>query len=153
MDYDQAPELRRQVDQLPLTPGQCLVLDLSGLECCDSTGITALLAARQHALAAGAGIVLAGVRRTCCVSSRSWVSTRSSPCARTPVLRHDPPGRSAPSVLTKTGLRCFSGSAAGRLPGTLRTGRFEKEGIRRPCHSLAFTTSPFHSTASPPVRV
>ncbi|GAA2927287.1 MULTISPECIES: STAS domain-containing protein [Streptomyces] len=61
MDYDQAPELRRQVDQLPLTPGQCLVLDLSGLEFCDSTGITALLAARQHALAAGAGIVLAGV--------------------------------------------------------------------------------------------
>ncbi|MFC9502591.1 STAS domain-containing protein [Streptomyces sp. NPDC057002] len=61
LDYAQAPELRRQVDQLALTPGQCLVLDLSGLEFCDSSGITALLAARQHALAADAGIVLAGV--------------------------------------------------------------------------------------------
>ncbi|MFC9678943.1 STAS domain-containing protein [Streptomyces sp. NPDC056948] len=61
LDYAHAPELRRQVDQVPLTPGQRLVLDLSGLEFCDSTGITALLAARQHALAAGAGIVLAGV--------------------------------------------------------------------------------------------
>ncbi|QWB21517.1 MULTISPECIES: STAS domain-containing protein [Streptomyces] len=61
LDYAQAPELRLQVDQVTLAPGQCLVLDLSGLAFCDSTGITALLAARQHALAAEADIVLAGV--------------------------------------------------------------------------------------------
>jgi anti-anti-sigma factor len=59
--FDQAPELRSRLDQLPLSPGQCLVLDLSGLEFCDSSGITALLAARQHALAADADIVLAAV--------------------------------------------------------------------------------------------
>ncbi|MFJ3617450.1 STAS domain-containing protein [Streptomyces iakyrus] len=61
LDYDQAPVLRGRLDQLSLAPGQCLVLDLSGLEFCDSSGITALLAARQHALAAGADVVLAAV--------------------------------------------------------------------------------------------
>ncbi|WP_342751775.1 STAS domain-containing protein [Streptomyces cahuitamycinicus] len=44
-----------------MSPGQCLVLDLSGLAFCDSSGITALLAARQHALAAEADVVLAAV--------------------------------------------------------------------------------------------
>ncbi|MDO0924731.1 STAS domain-containing protein [Streptomyces sp. TG1A-8] len=61
LDYDQATGLRRQVAALALQPGQCLTLDLSGLHYCDSTGITALLAARQHAQAAGADVVLAGV--------------------------------------------------------------------------------------------
>ncbi|MFD5232515.1 STAS domain-containing protein [Streptomyces qaidamensis] len=61
LDYDQAPVLRGRLDQLSLSPGQCLVLDLSGLEVCDSSGITALLAARQHALAAEADVVLAAV--------------------------------------------------------------------------------------------
>ncbi|MFF7867982.1 STAS domain-containing protein [Streptomyces qaidamensis] len=59
LDYDQAPVLRGMLDQLSLSPGQCLILDLSGLEFCDSSGITALLAARQHALAAEADLVLA----------------------------------------------------------------------------------------------
>ncbi|MGK5641714.1 STAS domain-containing protein [Streptomyces sp. URMC 126] len=61
LDYERAPALRRQVAGLALRPDQCLVVDLSGLEFCDSTGITALLAARQHALAAGAGIALSSV--------------------------------------------------------------------------------------------
>lgn len=61
LDFDQAPELRSRLDRLPLSPGQCLVLDLSGLEICDSSGITALLAARQHALTADADVVLAAV--------------------------------------------------------------------------------------------
>jgi anti-anti-sigma factor len=59
LDFDQAPVLRGRLDQLPLSPGQCLVLELSGLAFCDSSGITALLAARQQALAAGADVVLA----------------------------------------------------------------------------------------------
>ncbi|WP_434976323.1 STAS domain-containing protein [Streptomyces mirabilis] len=42
-------------------PGQDLVIDLSGLEYCDSTGITALLAARQRAQAADADMTLAAV--------------------------------------------------------------------------------------------
>jgi anti-anti-sigma factor len=61
LDFVHAAELRRQVEHLVLQPGQCLVLDLSGLEFCDSTGITALLAARQHTLAADAALVLAAV--------------------------------------------------------------------------------------------
>ncbi|MFI2645497.1 STAS domain-containing protein [Streptomyces sp. NPDC018610] len=61
LDYDQASALRRRVEGLSLGPAQCLVLDLSGMEYCDSTGITALLAARQHAQSAGADIALAAV--------------------------------------------------------------------------------------------
>jgi anti-anti-sigma factor len=61
LDFDQAPVLRGRLDRLPLSPGQCLVLDLSGLEFCDSSGITALLAARQHALTTDAAVVLAAV--------------------------------------------------------------------------------------------
>ncbi|MEU0221804.1 STAS domain-containing protein [Streptomyces sp. NPDC006265] len=56
-----SPVLRGRLDRLDLSPGQCLVLELSGLAFCDSSGITALLAARQHALAADADIVLAAV--------------------------------------------------------------------------------------------
>ncbi|MFE5402674.1 STAS domain-containing protein [Streptomyces sp. NPDC056580] len=52
--------MRREVDSLALRAGQCLDLDLSGLEFCDSTGITVLLAARRYAGAADAGIVLTG---------------------------------------------------------------------------------------------
>jgi len=61
LDFVHAAELRRQVERLVLHRGQCLVLDLSGLEFCDSTGITALLAARQRTLAADAELVLAAV--------------------------------------------------------------------------------------------
>ncbi|NJQ00494.1 STAS domain-containing protein [Streptomyces zingiberis] len=61
LDYDQAAALREETERLPLRPGQCLVIDLAGLEFCDSTGITALLAARQHAQAAGAEVALAAV--------------------------------------------------------------------------------------------
>ncbi|MFF5701389.1 STAS domain-containing protein [Streptomyces sp. NPDC012794] len=61
LDYATATELRTLVTALTLRPGQRLVLDLSGMEFCDSSGITALLAARNHAQAAGAGIALASV--------------------------------------------------------------------------------------------
>ncbi|MFD7770934.1 STAS domain-containing protein [Streptomyces sp. NPDC059787] len=61
LDYAQAAALRHRAEQLPLAPGQCLAIDLSGLEFCDSTGITALLAARQHAHASGADIALHAV--------------------------------------------------------------------------------------------
>ncbi|MFD7130915.1 STAS domain-containing protein [Streptomyces sp. NPDC059894] len=61
LDYTHAPALRQRVERLTLHPGQHLVVDLTELEFCDSSGITALLAARQHALAAGADLVLAAV--------------------------------------------------------------------------------------------
>lgn len=61
LDYATAGQLRAVVAALALRPGQRLVLDLTGVECCDSSGFTALLAARNHAHAAHAGIELAGV--------------------------------------------------------------------------------------------
>ncbi|MCQ9184825.1 STAS domain-containing protein [Streptomyces sp. IBSBF 2953] len=61
LDHGTAHELREHVAATALRPGQRLVLDLSRLEFCDSSGITALIAARNHAAAAGADVALAGV--------------------------------------------------------------------------------------------
>ncbi|UNO38417.1 STAS domain-containing protein [Streptomyces sp. MST-110588] len=61
LDHARADELRDLVTGLDLKPGQRLVLDLAGMEFCDSSGITALLAARNHATAARAGLALAAV--------------------------------------------------------------------------------------------
>ncbi|WP_327738965.1 STAS domain-containing protein [Streptomyces nojiriensis] len=61
LDYDQAPRLRQAVTELSLEPGQRLVLDLSRIRFCDSSGITALIVARNHAVAAQADIALAAV--------------------------------------------------------------------------------------------
>jgi anti-anti-sigma factor len=61
LDYANAPELRERLTTLALRPGQRLVLDLAGMGFCDSSGITALIAARTHAHAAQADIALAAV--------------------------------------------------------------------------------------------
>ncbi|QUX31226.1 STAS domain-containing protein [Nocardiopsis akebiae] len=61
LDYDHAATLRHEVRLLALDSGQCLSIDLSGLDFCDSSGISALLAARQHALSAGADMALLSV--------------------------------------------------------------------------------------------
>ncbi|MCM2577127.1 STAS domain-containing protein [Streptomyces meridianus] len=61
LDYANATELREQVTTLAFRPGQRLVLDLAGMEFCDSSGITALIAARNHAYSAEADIALAAV--------------------------------------------------------------------------------------------
>ncbi|WP_405550499.1 STAS domain-containing protein [Streptomyces sp. NBC_01171] len=61
LDYAQAIALREQVESFALSPGQNLVIDLSDLEYCDSTGLTVLLAARQRAQTAGADMALAAV--------------------------------------------------------------------------------------------
>ncbi|MFI9613427.1 STAS domain-containing protein [Streptomyces sp. NPDC052023] len=61
LDHAHAGALRQRVESLTLRPGQRLVIDLTGLTFCDSSGITAFLAARQQAVAAGADIVLSGV--------------------------------------------------------------------------------------------
>ncbi|CAL9628748.1 Anti-sigma-B factor antagonist [Streptomyces sp. enrichment culture] len=61
LDYAGAPELRERVAALTLRPGLRLVLDLDGMEFCDSSGLTALIAARSHAHAARADLVLAAV--------------------------------------------------------------------------------------------
>ncbi|MFE1753152.1 STAS domain-containing protein [Streptomyces anandii] len=61
LDYASATQLREQLAALSLQPGRRLVLDLGGMEFCDSSGITALLAARTQALAAQAEVALAAV--------------------------------------------------------------------------------------------
>lgn len=61
LDYDQAPLLRQALEAVSLQPGQRLVVDLSRIRFCDSSGITALIVARNLAVAARAGIALAGV--------------------------------------------------------------------------------------------
>ncbi|MFF8997172.1 STAS domain-containing protein [Streptomyces achromogenes] len=61
LDYDTAPRLRELLATLALRPGQRLVLDLGGVEFCDSSGITSLIAAHHHARAAQADVELAAV--------------------------------------------------------------------------------------------
>ncbi|GAA3616457.1 STAS domain-containing protein [Streptomyces chitinivorans] len=61
LDYASAAGLRELLPTLALRPGQRLVLDLAGMDFCDSSGITALIAARNHAHAARADIALAAV--------------------------------------------------------------------------------------------
>ncbi|MFD3481064.1 STAS domain-containing protein [Streptomyces sp. NPDC058695] len=61
LDHHTAPDIRAVLPGLALRPGQQLVIDLAQLSLCDSTGISVLLAARNHALAAHASVVLAAV--------------------------------------------------------------------------------------------
>ncbi|MEF9906999.1 STAS domain-containing protein [Streptomyces sp. P9-A2] len=61
LDHTTAPELRQAVNRLTLAGGQLLVLDLAGLEFCDSSGITALLAARNLAVEQSGDMALAAV--------------------------------------------------------------------------------------------
>ncbi|MDQ0582720.1 STAS domain-containing protein [Streptomyces rishiriensis] len=61
LDYTHAGRLRDLLTTLSLQPGQLLVLDLTGMDFCDSSGITALIAAHHQANAAHADIALAGV--------------------------------------------------------------------------------------------
>ncbi|MGW2787473.1 STAS domain-containing protein [Streptomyces populi] len=61
LDYDSAPGLRELIPTVTLRPGQRLTLDLGGMEFCDSSGLSALIAAHNHAHAARADIALAAV--------------------------------------------------------------------------------------------
>ncbi|MFK8907149.1 STAS domain-containing protein [Streptomyces sp. YS-3] len=61
LDYDSTGQLRRLIPTVALRPGQRLTLDLGGMEFCDSSGITALIAAYNHAQAAQADMALAAV--------------------------------------------------------------------------------------------
>ncbi|MFH8569400.1 STAS domain-containing protein [Streptomyces sp. NPDC017993] len=61
LDYDTAPHLRGALQHIALSPGHLLVLDLADCAFCDSSGVSAFLAARNRALACDAGIALAGV--------------------------------------------------------------------------------------------
>ncbi|MCQ9129754.1 STAS domain-containing protein [Streptomyces hilarionis] len=59
--YPHAAELTDRLLTTTLRPGQRLVLDLAGMDFCDSSGISALIAARNLAHAARADVALAAV--------------------------------------------------------------------------------------------
>ncbi|GAA0315472.1 STAS domain-containing protein [Streptomyces turgidiscabies] len=61
LDYASTPGLRELLTTLALQPGQRLVINLAGMEFCDSSGLTTLIAARNHARAAHSDIALAAV--------------------------------------------------------------------------------------------
>ncbi|MET9616754.1 STAS domain-containing protein [Kitasatospora indigofera] len=61
LDFHSAPDAREVLLGLAPGPGRLLVVDLTALTFCDSTGITLLLAARNHAVSHRAHIALAGV--------------------------------------------------------------------------------------------
>ncbi|MFI7382192.1 STAS domain-containing protein [Streptomyces sp. NPDC049813] len=61
LDHHTAPRIRGVLPTLPLGHGQQLLVDLGALTFCDSSGITALIAARNHAMAAGATLALVAV--------------------------------------------------------------------------------------------
>lgn len=58
LDYDSANKLRAAIQAVTLRPGQTLTLNLAALTFCDSSGIAALIAARNHAQAQSADTVL-----------------------------------------------------------------------------------------------
>ncbi|WP_194831989.1 STAS domain-containing protein [Nocardia sp. XZ_19_369] len=61
LDAVSSPAVLAAIQTLALTRGQLLVLDLAGLEFCDSSGISALIAARNRATDADAQLALAAV--------------------------------------------------------------------------------------------
>jgi anti-sigma B factor antagonist len=61
LDHRSAPGVRALLPGLALRSGQQLVVDLARLAFCDSSGITVLIATRNHALAADATVVLSAV--------------------------------------------------------------------------------------------
>ncbi|MET9494826.1 STAS domain-containing protein [Streptomyces sp. NPDC006552] len=61
LDHDTAPQLRALLPSVVVRPGGRLVLDLAGMPFCDSSGVSALIAAHNHAHAAGGDIALASV--------------------------------------------------------------------------------------------
>jgi anti-sigma B factor antagonist len=58
LDYHTGPQLRAYLDDAPCQSG--LVLDLSGITYCDSTGVSVLVHAYRRTEAAGTMLALAG---------------------------------------------------------------------------------------------
>lgn len=146
LDHLTAPEVRAVLPGLALCPGQQLVVDLGSLTFCDSTGITVLLAARNHALAAQATIALAAVPDRAAGSSASSAWTRSSrpiPPPRTP----KPPG--APRRADRRGQPLGRGPTKTYVSGAPRVRpreasrerpRSARSSVRRPARRRPWST-------------
>ncbi|PRY39577.1 STAS domain-containing protein [Umezawaea tangerina] len=63
LDHHTAPRLTELLDTVPVGPGGGLVIDLTGLAYCDSTGISVLVLAYQRSQAADSPFGLAGLNQ------------------------------------------------------------------------------------------
>jgi anti-sigma B factor antagonist len=61
LDFHTSPQAHQVLRDLPLQPGQQLVLDLGGLTFCDSSGLTVLVAAHNRTQSLRASLALAAV--------------------------------------------------------------------------------------------
>ncbi|MER7486052.1 STAS domain-containing protein [Streptomyces sp. NPDC126497] len=61
LDHTNAQQLRRAAREAALPAGHLLAVDLGKLAFCDSSGITALIAVRNHVVSVGAQVVLVDV--------------------------------------------------------------------------------------------
>ncbi|MQS06481.1 STAS domain-containing protein [Streptomyces alkaliphilus] len=61
LDFHSAELFHRTLRELTHNPGEVLVIDLDGLEFCDSSGITGFITARHRAVDAGARVALVNV--------------------------------------------------------------------------------------------
>jgi anti-sigma B factor antagonist len=61
LDHHTAPRMRAVLDGITMAEGDALVLDLTGLTFCDSTGVSILIAAHQRVHDARASLALAGL--------------------------------------------------------------------------------------------
>ncbi|PPK65087.1 STAS domain-containing protein [Actinokineospora auranticolor] len=61
LDMTTAPKLRQACEALPRGAARELVLDLAGLDFCDSSGISTFITAHHHATALGATFALTAV--------------------------------------------------------------------------------------------
>lgn len=60
LDIDSATVLTTALDQVLEQPGPMVVVDLSGVEFCDSTGLSAFVVGHNRAVASGGWLRLAG---------------------------------------------------------------------------------------------
>ncbi|GAA2246293.1 anti-sigma factor antagonist [Streptomyces ruber] len=61
LDHYTAPSLTQAVGEVPFGPDTDVVLDLSGMEYCDSTGLTVIITAYHRAESAGSSFAVAGL--------------------------------------------------------------------------------------------
>ena len=61
LDHTNAQQLRRAAREAALPAGRLLAVDLGKLTFCDSSGITALIAVRNHVVSVGAQVALVAV--------------------------------------------------------------------------------------------
>ncbi|WP_067904751.1 STAS domain-containing protein [Actinomadura chibensis] len=61
LDHHTAPRLREALEKVPFTAGQGVVLDLSDLAYCDSTGVTVLVNAYKRSKPTGGRLLIAGL--------------------------------------------------------------------------------------------